>query len=65
MWVVAIFALLVLLVWVLGLSSFVPAPVLVIVFAALASGAAATFWFSSRRRRPEDPDAVIQPDTKI
>ena len=65
MWVVAIFAFLFLLLWVLGLSSFVPAPVLVIVFAALASGAAATLWFSSRRRRSEDPDAVIHPDTKI
>jgi hypothetical protein len=65
MWVVAIFALLILLAWVLGLSSFVPAPVLVIVFAAMGSGAAATLWFSSRRRRAHDPDAVIQPDTKI
>ncbi|HEX7285611.1 MAG TPA: hypothetical protein VF532_05480 [Candidatus Angelobacter sp.] len=47
MW--ALFVLL--LVWILGLSSFLPAPVLVILCAALGSGVAVTLWFAIKRRR--------------
>ena len=43
--------LLLLLLWILGLSSFLPAPVLVILCAALGSGLAATLWFAIKRRR--------------
>jgi hypothetical protein len=46
--------LLLLLVWVLGLSSFLPAPVLVILCAALGSGVTATVWFAIRRRRAQN-----------
>lgn len=63
MWVIAIFALALLLMCLLGLSSLFPAPVLVIVFAAFGSGAAATLWF--RRRRTPDPETVIHSDTKV
>jgi dolichol kinase len=41
----------VLVLWIVGLSSFLPAPVLVILCAALGSGVAATLWFAIKRRR--------------
>ncbi len=55
--------LILVLLWVLGLSSALPAPVLVIVCAALGSGAAATLWFALSHRRHPAKD-VIDRDTK-
>lgn len=51
------------LLWALGLSSFLPVPVLVILCAALGSGAAATLWFA-RNHRPQPAKNVIERDTK-
>jgi len=51
------------LLWILGLNAFLPAPVLVILCAALGSGMAATLWFALSKRRLTK--AVIDRDTKV
>lgn len=48
----------------LGLYFYLPAPMVVILFAALTSGSAATFWFAwTKRRQPVRVEAVVKPDT--
>ncbi len=51
---------------ILGLYFYLPATMVVILFAALISGSAATLWFAStKRRQPVRVEAVVKPDTDL
>jgi len=49
---------------ILGLYFYLPMPMVVILFAALISGSAATLWFAwTKRRQPVRVEAVVKPET--
>jgi len=62
MWIILILLVLCLL----GLYFYLPLPMVVILFAALISGTAATIWFTwTKRKEPAPSEAVVKRETDL